>query len=179
MPLPGEQFDQEGLPNMHDDRGEDRISKGPHDERVQSGIVSGQRDVRGKLRKGVDYGEKDKLDAEDIANLDAEGGEINEEERMINRIATRQEEREAGEKRKILDSGKAVVVRGPGEQERHELEGPQSPRQFQTVAEQQEYLAKRETAKEKARQRYEEANKKTEKKKPAKAIKPVEEKKAA
>jgi hypothetical protein len=181
LPLPGEQFDQEGLSNMHDDKGEDRISKGPHDERVKSGIVGGRRDIRGKLRKGVDYGEKDYVDLESVSNLDDahSGEEIDEEERMVNRIAARQEEQEEEERKRILDSGKAIVVHGPGEQEKHELEGAQVPRQFQTVAEQQEYLAKREIAKEKARQRYEEANKKIEDKKSTKDVKPFEEKKAA
>jgi hypothetical protein len=44
------------------------------------------------------------------------------------------------------------------------------------VAEQQEYLERRELVKEKARQRYDEANKKVENKKSKKGVKPFEEK---
>lgn len=133
----------EGLPNMHDDRGEDRISKGPHDERVQKGIVAGQRDIRGKLKKGIDYGEKDKADIENIPNLDDShfGEEVDEEERIHSAL-----DRQLWKNRQklgILPEKEDVV-----------LEGSQSPRQFQSVAEQMAYLEKRNIAKEKARKRY-------------------------
>jgi len=153
-PTPAEQFGDEGLSNIHDDRGEDRITKGPMDEMIQKGIIAGRRDIRGRLRKSEDYGEKDLINLEQLPNTN-EGKEINEEEKIIDIIATRQE---LLEREKRLKEGKANLISKPDSSQEKEI------RQFNTVGELLEFHEKREKAKEKARERYAaEQNKKEDK----------------
>lgn len=144
-PSPGEQFGDEGLSNIHDDRGEDRITKGPIDENVQKGIIAGRRDIRGRLRKSKDYGEKDLINLEQLPNTN-EGEEINEEEKIIDIIANRQE---LLEREKRLKEGKANLISKPDSSQEKGI------RQFNTAGELLEFHEKREKAKKKARQRYE------------------------